>query len=126
MVRYIFLIVALFAITACVSMGTKIDQENGSQFVPGKTTYAEAIQQLGKPTQSTMNSDGTRTAMYMYTQSQINAANFIPVVGMFVRGSESKNTIVALNFDRNSLLTHYTASEGSTSVGTGLTSGGKQ
>jgi hypothetical protein len=70
-------------------MGTKVEPEKVSQFVPGKTTYAEVIQQLGKPSQSTIHSDGTRTATYMYTQSQLKAANFIPVVGMFVRGSES-------------------------------------
>jgi len=107
-------------------MGTKVDQAMVAQFEKGKTTHAEVIQQLGKPTQSTMNSDGTRTVMYTYMQSQINAANFIPVVGMFVRGSESENTTVTLNFDKNSLLTDYTASEGATSVGTGITSGGKQ
>ena len=84
-----FLIIVLFALSACVSMGTKVEPEKVSQFVPGKTTYAEVIQQLGKPSQSTIHSDGTRTATYMYTQSQLKAANFIPVVGMFVRGSES-------------------------------------
>jgi outer membrane protein assembly factor BamE (lipoprotein component of BamABCDE complex) len=124
--RSLFLIVALFALSACVPMGTKVEQEKVSQFVPGKTTYTEVIQQLGEPTQSTMNSDGTRTVTYMYTQSQINAANFIPVVGMFVRGSESENTAVTLNFDKNALLTDFTASEGGTAVGTGLTSGRRQ
>jgi outer membrane protein assembly factor BamE (lipoprotein component of BamABCDE complex) len=107
-------------------MGTKVDQATVAQFEKGKTTHAEVIQQLGKPTQSTMNSDGTRTVTYMYMQSQVNAANFIPFVGPFVRGTESENTTVTLNFDRNSLLTNYTASEGGTSVGTGLTSGRRQ
>jgi hypothetical protein len=73
-----------------------------------------------------MNSDGTRTVMYTYMQSQVNAANFIPVVGAFVRGSQSENTTVTLNFDKNSLLTDYSASEGGTAVGTGLTSGRRQ
>jgi outer membrane protein assembly factor BamE (lipoprotein component of BamABCDE complex) len=125
-VRSLFLIIALFALSACVSMGTKVDQEKVSQFETGKTTYVEVIQQLGKPTQSTMNSDGTRTLTYMYMQSQLKAANFIPVVGAFVGGTESETTTVTLNFDKNSLLTDYTASEGDTSVGTGITSGRKQ
>jgi hypothetical protein len=125
-VRFSLLIISLFALSACMSIGTKVDREKVSQFVPGKTTYAEVIQQLGKATQSTMNSDGTRTVMDMYMQSQVNAVNFIPLVGVFVRGGESENTTVTLNFDKNSLLTNYTASEGGTSVRTGITSGRKQ
>jgi outer membrane protein assembly factor BamE (lipoprotein component of BamABCDE complex) len=49
-VRYLSLILVLFALSACVSMGTKVEQEKVSQFVVGKTTYAEVVQQLGKPT----------------------------------------------------------------------------
>jgi len=124
--RYLFVTVALLAFTSCVSMGTKVDQEKMAQFVKGKTTYTEVIQQLGKPTQSTMNSDGSRMVVYTYVQSQMRAANFIPIVGAFTGGADTENTSVTLNFDKDSLLTNYSASQGSSSIGTGLTSGGKQ
>ena len=67
--RYVFMIVALFAFTACMSMGTKVEQDKLAQFQQGKTTYAEVVQQLGKPTQSILNSDGSRTIVYTYVQS---------------------------------------------------------
>ena len=124
--RYVFVIVALLALTSCMSMGTKVDQEKMAQFVKGKTTYTEVIQQLGKPTQSTMNSDGSRMVVYTYVQSQMRAANFIPIVGAFTGGADTENTSVTLNFDKDSLLTNYSASQGSSSIGTGLTSGAKQ
>jgi hypothetical protein len=116
----------ILAVTACVSYGTKVDQGKVAQFVKGKTTYEEVIQELGKPTQSMMSSDGTRTVTYTYMQSQITPATFIPFVGMFRGGSESENTQGILNFDKNSVLTNYSASEGGMSMGTGITSGKKQ
>jgi outer membrane protein assembly factor BamE (lipoprotein component of BamABCDE complex) len=124
--RFLTTLIALCTLTACMSYGTKVDQEQVAQFVKGKTTYAEVIQELGKPTYSTVNSDGTRMLMYSYSQRQMNAANFIPYVGMFTGGMQSENTNVMLSFDKNSVLTDYTASEGGASMGTGVISGQKQ
>jgi outer membrane protein assembly factor BamE (lipoprotein component of BamABCDE complex) len=124
--RYVFVIVALLAFTSCMSMGTKVDQDKLARFEKGKTTYAEVVQQLGKPTQSTLNSDGSRRIMYTYMQSQAKAANFIPIVGAFTGGADTENTNVMLEFDQNSVLTNYSATQGSTSMGTGLNSGARQ
>lgn len=125
-VRQVFVFVAVLTLTACMSYGTKVDQDKLSQFQKGKTTYAEVIEKLGKPTQNTINSDGTRTIMYMYAQAQVKATNFIPFVGSFVGGAESENTTVTLTFDKRNVLTSYTASEGGTETGTGITSGRRQ
>lgn len=124
--RYLLILITVLSLSACMSMGKKVDQEKVSQFVKGKTTYTEVVQQLGKPTQSTINSDGSRTAMYIYIQSQANAATFIPIVGAFMGGAESENTTVTLNFDKRSILTNYSASEGGSSMGTGIASGSRQ
>jgi outer membrane protein assembly factor BamE (lipoprotein component of BamABCDE complex) len=124
--RYVLVIIALFVFTACMSMGTKVDQDKLTRFEKGKTTYAEVIQQLGKPTQSTLNSDGTRTVVYTYVQSQAKAANFIPIVGAFTGGADTENTSVMLNFDKDSVLTNYSATQGSSSMGTGINSGARQ
>ncbi len=124
--RYVFVIIALLALTSCMSMGTKVDQDKLARFEKGKTTYTEVIQQLGKPTQSTINSDGSRMVVYTYMQSQMRAANFIPIVGAFTGGADTENTSVTLNFDKDSVLTNYSATQGSSSMGTGLTSGAKQ
>lgn len=124
--HYLSMLIVLFALSACMSYGTKVDQERLAQFVKGKTTYAEVIQQLGKPSQSTINADGVRTISYTYGQSQVKASTFIPIVGAFVGGSESENTTVTLSFDKNSVLTDYTATEGGMDMGSGITSGRKQ
>ncbi len=125
--RYLSLLIAVFALNACVSsMGTKIDQEKLSQFVKGKTTYTEVVQQLGKPAQNTINSDGTRTITYVYTQAHYKAAGFLPFAGAFTKIAESENTTAMLIFDKKSVLTNYTVSEGGSSIGGGFTSGQRQ
>lgn len=124
--RFLSVLIAVFALNACMSMGTKVDQEKLSQFVKGKTTYAEVVQQLGKPTQNTINSDGTRTITYIYAQSQAKAENFIPIVGGLFGGATTENTTVMLNFDKRNILTGYTASEGGMEAGSGIMSGRKQ
>jgi outer membrane protein assembly factor BamE (lipoprotein component of BamABCDE complex) len=124
--RFISLFIAILSLSACMSMGKKVDQEKVSQFVKGKTTYAEVVQELGKPTQSTIHSDGTRTALYTYVQSQAKAASFIPIVGAFMGGADVESTTTTLSFDKKSVLTSYTATEGGSSTGTGLSSGSRQ
>lgn len=125
-VRQLLLIIAVLALNACMSYGTKVDQDKLSQFQKGKTTYAEVVEKLGKPTQNTINADGTRTIMYMYGQAQAKATNFIPFVGGFLGGAESENTSVVFNFDKRNILVSYTASEGGTQTGTGIMSGRRQ
>lgn len=119
------LLVSLF-LASCASYGKKVDQGQVSQFKKGETTYSEVVATLGKPTHSIMNSDGTKSAIYAYFQSQANAANFIPYVGMFVGGASTESTSVTFNFDEHSILKDYSSSEGSADVGTGIISGQRQ
>lgn len=124
--RHLFVLFVVLSLHACASYGTKVEQDKLSQFVKGKTTYTEVIEKLGKPTQNTINADGSRTITYMYGQSQAKAANFIPFVGAFLGGAESENTTVTLNFDKRNILTSFSASEGGVQMGTGITSGQRQ
>ncbi len=124
--RFLTMLITTIILTSCMSYGTKVDQEKVSKFVKGKTTYSEVVQQLGKPTDQTVNSDGTKTLTYHYMQHQMDAASFIPYVGLFVGGSQTESTTVILNFDKNSVLVDYSASEGGANIGTGILSGQKK
>lgn len=109
--RYL-LVFVLLVLSACTSIGTKVDQEKLSTFVKGKTTYAEVVQQLGKPDQSTINNDGTIIITYTHKQSAAKGASFIPFVGGFIEGGAgSEDITVTINFDNKSVLIGYTVSE---------------
>jgi outer membrane protein assembly factor BamE (lipoprotein component of BamABCDE complex) len=124
--NYRSLVILLALWSGCVAMGTKVSETQLTQFTRGVTTYHEVVQTLGTPTQAMLNPDGSRQAIYTYTQSQVRAANYIPVVGAFLRGGDTEQTTVTLEFDTRSILTTYWASQGKLGVGTGLSSGRKQ
>jgi hypothetical protein len=118
--KKLMIVAAISMLTACMSMGTKVETKDLTGFTKGKTTYSEVVNRLGTPTQSTVNSDGTKTAIYFYTEAQAKAATFIPIVGMFAGGADSENTTVTLTFDQHSVLSNYSSSTGQSSVSTGF------
>ncbi|GAH35112.1 unnamed protein product, partial [marine sediment metagenome] len=61
-----------------------------------------------------------------YFQSQSDARSFIPVVGALVGSAHTENTTVLVLFDRHGVLTSYQATQGGSTLGTGLISGQKQ
>jgi hypothetical protein len=118
--KKLIIVAATLILTACMSIGTKVETKDLSSFTKGRTTYNEVTSKLGEPSQATVNSDGTKTAVYFYTEAQAKAATFIPIVGMFAGGADSKNTIVTLIFDQNSVLSNYSSSTGQSSMSNGF------
>jgi len=117
---------AACSLAGCMSSGVKVDQDKVASLKPGVTTCADAVALLGKPTNSSLQSDGTRSYQYLYVQAQANAANFIPVVGSLVGGANTENTMFTMNCDKRGVLATYSSSQGSSDMGTGLISGQKQ
>jgi hypothetical protein len=115
-----FTILACLAISACNSSGTKVTEQQAAQFTPGKTTQADVIAALGQPNQNMRNADGSSTITYFHMATAVNAASFIPVVGMFAGGISSSNDSVVFSFDKAGLLTGHTSSNGSQEMATGL------
>ena len=116
----------VLGLLGCVATGTKVTEAQLGQFQIGSTRYADVVQALGPPNQSTLKSDGSREAIYTYTQAQVHAVNFIPVAGAFLGGQRSEQTSVLLVFDAQQILQQYSATQGQTAIGTGLTSGSRQ
>lgn len=126
MSRLVLPLLAGLALVSCVATGTKVTEEQLFTFQRGHTTYFDVVARLGKPTQTTLLHDGTRQAVYVYTQAQLKPENFIPLVAMFTQGATSETTMVTLDFDARAILTGYTASQGQATTGTGFQSGAKQ
>jgi hypothetical protein len=120
------LIVLLGALAGCMTTGVKVDQSKVASFKPGVTTCTEAVASLGVPTNTSINSDGTKSIQYVYAHSQANAASFIPYVGIFAGGATTENTVFSMNCDRNDKLVNYSSSQGANAIGTGIVSGQKQ
>jgi hypothetical protein len=122
-------VVALLAacgLAGCMSSGVKVDESKVSSLKAGVTSCAQAIALLGKPTNSSLESNGTRTYTYTYVQMQENAATFIPVVGYFMGGANTENSNFMMTCDAKGVLVSYHASQGGSDIGTGLVNGQKQ
>jgi uncharacterized protein YceK len=62
--KKIVLLIAIIVLTACSTMGTKVDPNALASFTKGKTTYSEVITALGEPNQSTVNANGEKILTY--------------------------------------------------------------
>lgn len=117
------LITLLILLGGCVSVGTQVKQEQLSGFTKGSTTYEDVVSRLGPPNTVNSKSDGTRMAIYTYVHSQSRPESFIPLVGAFVGGADSKMNMATFTFDQDSKLLEYSLSESSYGAGTGFAAG---
>lgn len=113
------------ALSGCMASGVQVDQKAVAKFEKGKTTIAEVEASLGAPTNSTISSDGDQTIMYNYMQMQMRPETFIPYVGAFVGGADTKNSFAMFRFDQRGVLVNYTVSNGQMGMGENLESNTK-
>jgi outer membrane protein assembly factor BamE (lipoprotein component of BamABCDE complex) len=113
--KCIFICILLLALSACSTVGTKVSGAQLSEFQNGKTTEAQVIAALGKPDSVTINSEGTKTLVYTFFSTQVKAASFIPLVGMFAGGTDTQSS-VAMVYIKDGVVTGYTTSEGALSA----------
>lgn len=99
-------LIALAAVllTACASMGTKVDTAQVSQFKRGVTTQADVIAALGEPNTRATLDDGSSQIGYIHAQATTKPATFIPIVGIFAGGMDTESTTVNFVFDANGTL----------------------
>jgi S1-C subfamily serine protease len=117
-------VLIVLLLSACATAGVHVDQSKLARFQAGRTTVADVIVALGAPTNSTVSSNGTRTLVYVFSQVQTRPETFIPYVGAFVGGADSRSEAVVFRFDGDGRLIDYTASNSGVGVGTGFASGG--
>lgn len=106
-------------LAGCVSTGVQVKDEQLSSFKPGQTTKQDVISALGQPTTQTRNADGTSTVVYMYLESRVRGASFIPIVGLFAGGADSRTNQVVLNFDADGKLVGHSSTESAYGSGYG-------
>ena len=121
--RLLILPASILILTGCVSAGVKVDENNLAAFEKGKTTYSEVITGLGQPTTNTMLPDGRRMLMYSWVEARARPENFIPLVGPFVGGADSRSSNVIIWIGTDGKLESYSASQSQYGIGRGLEAG---
>jgi hypothetical protein len=114
-------LLAWLALAACASSGVQVSEDQARSFKIGAATYAEVVAALGPPSSSTVSSNGQRTAIYSYAQTQIRPQTFIPYVGGLVAGSDTKTSAAVFVFDSRGILQNMSSSQGQIGSGANLT-----
>lgn len=97
----ILAIAALSLVGACASAGTYVAPTNAQHFQEGVTTYQDIVRVHGLPQTDVNLPDGTRQVTYVYSKTSLNAATFVPVVGLFAGGANTQTNTLTITFDQS-------------------------
>ncbi len=110
-------------LSGCAASGVHVSQNQVSGFEKGKTTYDQILAELGTPTTKTLDSSGHTQISYVYSEYQTRPETFIPYVGAFVGGADSRTNITIFEFNKTGVLKDYSFSETAIGTATNLSSG---
>lgn len=116
-------IAVLALIAGCAATGVKVSDEQLAKLKKGETTRSEVLATLGKPTMQMKLADGTSLLTYSYFEYSTRPATFIPIVGAFAGGADSRSNSVSLRFDANDKLIDNTSMSSEYGTGMGAAAG---
>ena len=120
--KLLCILVFLVFIAGCAAAGVRVTEDKLTTLKKGETTIDEVITMFGKPTNSTLDSNGTRIIVYSYAKVSTRAETFIPIVGLFAGGTDIQSNSVAMTFNGKGILINYSSSASELGVGTGMIS----
>lgn len=125
--RISYLLMAGFiGLSGCAATGVEVKHSQLDSFKRGETSQYDVVTALGKPTTQMRHSDGTSTLVYNYSEYRTRPQTFIPYLGMFIGGADTRSSNVSLTFDSAGKLLHYETAESEMGSGMGLAAGDVQ
>lgn len=113
-VRIVFvtaLVGSCLCLSACFSVGKKIEQTSLAQIQKGKTTKTELLALLGEPTSNSLKSDGQETLEWSFGDLRIKGESFLPVIGPWVGGTTKDMTSLQVSLGADKIVHDYVWSE---------------
>ena len=104
---------ALVLCSCDTTVGTKVTPDQAQQFVAGRSTISDVKAKLGQPTNDVVNSDGTETLKYAYSNTHRGADSFIPFANMNAEVDQTSST-TSFIFSRAGILKSSTTDTGNT------------
>ncbi len=112
-ITVVFVGAALVGFLGCHTMGQQIDQSKVAEIKKGQTTEADLVQMFGPPNQRTVSSEGNTILMWMYHETRVKGASFIPIVGLFAGGADTKQQSLVVTLGPDGKVTQFQSSGGS-------------
>lgn len=117
---------SIVILSGCAASGVQVTEQQSQGFQVGKSTYAEVVAGLGEPTTVNSSSKGERVAVYSYSAISSRPQNFIPYIGPWVSGYDTKSSAVTFVFDSKGILKETTSSQSNMGAGANLAAGSPQ
>jgi hypothetical protein len=117
---------AVVFLTACAASGVQVTEQQAQSFQVGKSTYPEVVSALGQPTSVTSSSNGNRVAIYSYAAVAARPQNFIPYIGPWVAGYDTKSSAVTFVFDPRGILRETSSTQNNLGSGANIAAGNPQ
>lgn len=111
---FVFFVIGVF-LSGCATAGSpKVkDQNLLAKISKGVTTQDEILAMYGKPQVKKTKENGLEVWEYHYVQTEVTAVTFVPVVGLFAGGANSKVDGIEVEFNADKVVNNYTTSTGS-------------
>lgn len=100
------------ALAGCGSAGTEVTRAKAATVIKGKSTRADVIASLGEPNSLTRDSSGRETLHYAYARSTVKPATFIPFIGAFAGGVDTKTSAFDVKLNPQGVVEEYLESQG--------------
>jgi len=110
-------------IAGCAASGVQVSDQQAQSFRVGHATYGDVVAQLGEPTTVTTSNNGQRIAVYSYSAISARPQNFIPYIGPFVAGYDTKSSAVSFIFDARGVLRETSSTQSNRGIGANLAAG---
>ena len=115
------LLLALVFLTGCASSGKRINTNYVSQIKTGETTEQDIRANLGNPMAASVTQDGKKMIVYSFARTEMKAATFIPIVGLFAGGANTETETLQVWFDDSGVVTSHSFNQGNIDSSSGLT-----
>jgi outer membrane protein assembly factor BamE (lipoprotein component of BamABCDE complex) len=83
------------------------DPNKLSQIQKGVSREADIQVLFGAPNGRSFSENGDEVWSYSYSKTQVNAATYVPVVGLFAGGANSDASVLTVTFDKKGVVKAY-------------------
>jgi outer membrane protein assembly factor BamE (lipoprotein component of BamABCDE complex) len=83
------------------------DPNKLSQIQKGVSREADIQVLFGAPNGKSFTENGDEVWSYSYNKTQVNAATYVPVVGLFAGGAQSDASVLTITFGKNGVVKAY-------------------
>ncbi len=108
------LLMALAAsLSACgASAGREVDKSKVATYQKGVAPCSQIRADLGPALETATDVDGSKQLTYGETETTLNGATFVPIVGIFAGGAETDYDFVQIKCDAKDVYVEYKATKG--------------